>query len=163
LQNAAKQHIGRIGICSFAGDPRSVLMWSHYAKHHTGLCFIFEVSRDFRTFSQALVVDYSTEFPVANWGKNFEQYLQKAILRKHEGWSYEKERRILRIGQARSYLSFKPEALVGVILGCRATANSLPKLKELTKERNDAGQPYCKTYEARQHKSKYKLSIFRRD
>jgi len=138
LQDAGKQHIGQIGICSFAGDPRNILMWSHYAKHHTGLCFIFEVARDYTLFTQALKVDYSTEYPTANWGNNFEQDLQKTILIKHEGWSYEKERRILKINQARSCLSFKPEALVGVISGCRANANSLSKLKELAKDRNES-------------------------
>jgi hypothetical protein len=53
------QHEGlreNVGVYCFAGDPRSILMWSHYASKHTGLCLQFEVARDAATFLLAIPV-----------------------------------------------------------------------------------------------------------
>src|ERR1700733_14757454 len=37
-------------ICFVEGDPRDVLMWSHYAADHKGICLKFEPARDLFTF-----------------------------------------------------------------------------------------------------------------
>src|SRR5262249_32714692 len=31
----------RLGVCCFAEDPRNILMWSHYAANHSGVCLRF--------------------------------------------------------------------------------------------------------------------------
>ncbi len=162
IQDAATTRMNQNGIYSFAGGPRNILMWSHYARNHTGVCIIFEVAQDVMTFFQTLPVEYSEDYPIVNWTNNFEEEINKALLKKHEGWKYEQERRILRIGEARSYLSFKPDSLVGLIYGCRIPANSLLKLKELVKERKDARLPTFSVYEAKKHESEFKLSILRK-
>jgi hypothetical protein len=35
-----------LGVYSFGGDPLSILMWSHYASNHQGLCFQFDAAKD---------------------------------------------------------------------------------------------------------------------
>ena len=34
---------GRVGICSLTRDPLNLLMWAHYAQHHTGFVVEFDI------------------------------------------------------------------------------------------------------------------------
>ena len=56
-------NLKQMGVFCFAGDPRSILMWSHYASKHTGICIQFERARDFTVLSGVLPVDYCVEYP----------------------------------------------------------------------------------------------------
>ncbi len=159
LEATYRNNLEEIGVFSFAGTPRSILMWSHYARDHTGICFQFEAARDFSTLSRALQVEYSSEYPEINWVNRFPDSLGKVMLRKHEGWSYEREQRIVRVGDAHKYLEFDPRALVGIILGCRITTDSRGAIAELLEERRRANMPPIRQYFALQHKSRYKLSV----
>jgi hypothetical protein len=147
----------RVGIFSFAGDAKNILMWSHYAKDHTGVCIQFERARDFKTFSGAVSVDYSSEYPEINWVKDFRESLSTVMLRKHEGWFYEKESRIVVAGGAHTYKWFDPKAVVGVILGCRSTAGGRAIIDSILKERQIANLPPVRLYLAQKHNSKYRL------
>lgn len=153
--------IEKFGVYSFTDDPRSILMWSHYAQDHTGICIQFERARDYLTLSRAISVDYSSDYPEVNWANNFPESLRKAILRKHEGWSYEKESRIVRPEEARQYLEFDPQAIVGIIIGCRTTPDGRKAIETLLEERHCAKMPPVKLFLAKEHGSKYQLSVVR--
>ncbi|WAK03607.1 DUF2971 domain-containing protein [Methylobacter sp. YRD-M1] len=163
LQSSYQRNLEDVGVFSFAGDARSILMWSHYANNHTGVCFQFERARDFATLSGALTVEYSAEYPEVNWLTEFAESLGKVLLRKHEGWAYEMEERIVRPGDARKHLSFAPAALVGMIIGCRAHQQHRELAQALLEERAQAGLPAVKLYEAVQHRTEYRLSIVNTD
>lgn len=134
------------GVFSFGGDPRSILMWSHYASNHEGVCLQFEVAKDLTAFARALPVEYNDEYPVANWLVDFKEGLQRAILRKHVKWSYEQEHRILHLEQAHQYIPFLPESLRAIIIGCRAPEATVAKLLELLAERFTARLPPTRLY-----------------
>ncbi|MDP2155380.1 MAG: DUF2971 domain-containing protein [Sulfuricella sp.] len=159
LEAIYQKHMEKVGVFSFAGDPKSILMWSHYARDHSGISFQFEVARDFSTLSRALHVEYSSEYPEVNWVNGFSDSLGKVLLRKHEGWFYEMEQRIVMVGDAHKYLEFDPQALVGIILGCRITAETRAIIAKLLEERHCAKMPPIRQYFAQQHKSRYKLSV----
>lgn len=57
-----------MGVCSFAGSVRSILMWSHYASEHAGVCLVFRPMSDYRVFAHAQPVEYSDEYPELNCG-----------------------------------------------------------------------------------------------
>ena len=156
-QGAHRQNVELAGVCSFAGDPRSILMWSHYAANHEGLCFQFEVAKDIGTFAHAVPVEYSDEYPVVNWIIGSEAGLLPTILRKHTGWSYELESRIVIPDGARKYLRFRPEALRGIIFGCRVKDSLIAKVRELLAERSSLGWMLPILYAARQHESRYNV------
>ncbi len=75
LQQIADRVTENVGICSFADKPRNILMWSHYARHHTGICYVFDVYRDPNTFFRAIPVRYSDTYPIVQYGKDFENNL----------------------------------------------------------------------------------------
>ena len=165
LENALgdiyNKNVAKVGVFSFAGDAKSILMWSHYARDHTGVCIQFERARDFKTLSGALSVEYSPEYPEINWVKDFRETLSTILLRKHEGWSYEKEHRIVSTDGAHTYMQFDPNAVVGIIMGCRSTPAGRALVESLLEERRRASMPPVPLFGAQKHSSKYRLVVFR--
>jgi Protein of unknown function (DUF2971) len=136
LSEPLQQAVSDTGVCSFAGDPRSILMWSHYASNHEGLCIVFEIARDPKTFLDAHPVEYSVEYPVVNWVTDFDEGGPLSIvLRKHKGWEYEKERRIIKFKEANTGIQFQAAALRAIITGCQIKESALENLKTLLAER----------------------------
>jgi hypothetical protein len=150
-----------IGVCSFGGNPRSILMWSHYSSNHKGVCLIFEIARDPAVFGQALEVQYSDQYPVVNWVSEMDR-IKDAVLQKHKGWNYEKERRIVMLDRANMPLKFHPQALRAIIIGCGADAAEYRILDGLITERSAVHLPPVYLYECKMHQSDYQLRIFRR-
>ena len=162
FQKAFDQSMRNAGVCSFGIKGQNILMWSHYSARHTGVCFQFEVARDPATFLQALPVEYDQNFPTVNWVKEYEKSIQVVMTRKHPHWAYEKERRIVIPGGARRQHSFRPEALTGIILGCRSDEAIGSKLKDLLDERAAARLPMPRIYQAQVHGSQYRLVVKRK-
>lgn len=90
------------GVCCFAGKPANRLMWSHYAKDHTGICLQFERVRDHRVFLHAFPVKYDDQFPIVNWINDEEMHAQIGTLlfAKDPAWEYEHESRIVAVEKA---------------------------------------------------------------
>lgn len=152
----------KAGVVSFGGDPRSILMWSHYAHYHSGICIQFECARDFQTFSGAIPVTYKANYPVIDWVTNFEESLGEVMRQKHEGWTYERESRIIRPGEARKKLKFDSDAVTRIIVGCRASEKTKQVVHKLVAERTASGLSKLTVYEAQQHESRYRLVIRRK-
>lgn len=157
-QETFEKTVYRAGVCSFAGDPLSILMWSHYAANHEGVCLQFELARDPRTFAQALPVDYNDDYPIVNWVTGMNE-INIPLLRKHTGWKYERERRIIIPESAGQFIKFGPAALSGIIVGCRASDPTVKQLRDLLTERSSRGFPPPKLYRAYKHKDKYRLLL----
>ncbi len=159
VQESFRRSIESTRVYSFGGDPRSILMWSHYASNHEGVCLQFEVAEDIRTLARAVDVEYNDDYPILNWIKDDKKIFQYVMLRKHVGWSYEREWRIVILNAAQHYLKFHPESLRGIIIGCCASKDTIAKLHELIAERSSLGFPPPTLYRAVKHESKYKLVI----
>jgi hypothetical protein len=151
------------GVFCFAGDPRSTLMWSHYADDHHGVCLQFERMRDFLTLGHAVRTNYRKDLPVVNWIVGFRKDIEQLLLAKHPCWEYEQERRITSIGDANRYLQLRPDALTGIIFGCRTKKPQRELVDRLLAEREALGAPAVKTYVTMQHPTKYRLVIRRRE
>jgi len=154
-----KDTVSRTGVLSFAGDPRNILMWSHYSDNHQGVCLQFEVARDIITIGSASPVEYSSQYPTANWVRDYEKDLQKVLLRKYDGWAYEKESRIIKLEEANSYFKFAPQSLTGVIFGCHVSSSTIEIVLDLLKERSTLGLPKPTLYQAIKSQTQYKISI----
>ena len=150
-----------MGVYCFAGDPRDILMWSHYASEHKGLCIQFERARDFMLLSGALLVDYSDEYPVIDWVSGFPESLTKVLLQKSLHWKYEKEQRLIKPEISRTLLPFKPDAITAIIFGCRSTDRTREAVQALLQERKVAGLPAIALFVAKKHQSRYALTVCR--
>jgi hypothetical protein len=147
------------GVLCFAGDPRSLLMWSHYAENHEGICLQFERIRDFPLLGHAVHVDYKEKFPRANWIVDFMKGVGDMLMTKHQGWQYEEECRITSIHDSNKYLQVRPDALRAIIFGCRIAEANLKIVNGLLKEREALGAPAVKRWFALKHPSRYQMVI----
>ena len=107
-------------VCCFSQICDNILMWSHYADMHKGVCVKFDRKKD-GLFDSATTIYYKDNVPEYNFicGKN--EDLHRAIYTKSIDWEYEKEIRIIKNTKQgiANKVSFKKKALSEVILGCR--------------------------------------------
>lgn len=79
----------RVGILCLSEDLVNILMWSHYANNHAGICIGLDT--DCKPFSSANLVSYSDERPAAEFNSDPEKLLSRVLLTKSKHWSYERE------------------------------------------------------------------------
>lgn len=113
--------------------PKSdnLLMWSHYANKHHGICLEFDT--DNQVFGGAWEVEYHSEYPYHSWKSDFD--IIKLALTKAKCWEYEEEYRLLpkteyanqivqqdriMIVDKQNKITFPSEALKSIIIGCKA-------------------------------------------
>ncbi len=117
-------------ICSFSATWEPILLWSHYADAHRGICIGFSVNND--DMGSAMQVSYSEELPsIEYFDRNEEETLKALILTKSSAWRYEEEFRMVskeppihpQIQLVNQRYNFPANRLVEVILGCEATQN----------------------------------------
>ena len=161
FRNGYQKNMDLIGVCCFTLDPRNILMWSHYSSNHTGLVLQFEAARHIEVLARPLQIGYSKNYPIINWLNKEDVEVENILLRKHIGWEYEQEWRIIHPWGARSYLQYHPSGLRGIILGCRAESQSVKKLKDLLTERERLGHSMPQIYRAHKHPRDYNLIIKR--
>lgn len=105
------------GVCCFSKNNESILMWSHYADRHRGLCLGFDPNESRLDLMPAFDVRYTLDFQPVNYFSMSREALIFMHITKSVEWQYEKEVRILRDRVGR--MPFKREALREVIFGCR--------------------------------------------
>jgi hypothetical protein len=122
MEGANRNFMARSAVCSLSELGDSVLMWSHYADSHRGVCFRFKLVMDEQLmhFEFALPVVYSTQRPIIDiLSDEKEHLLENALLTKADFWAYEKEWRMLDQWGKPGLRSFPPQCLDAVILGAR--------------------------------------------
>ena len=119
MQKVMDDRMTQIGVCSFSQSRDNILMWSHYASSHGGVCLRFRPTRADEGFYHGSPVAYSVDRPVINVMKStMLEWAEKALFTKADYWDYEKEWRIFDLHEV-GYHPFRPGVLDGIILGAR--------------------------------------------
>lgn len=108
------------GVLSLTANPQSILMWSHYANSHCGICIqLKSVAYETKDLvGMALPVQYDETIPHMNWYTNGSlERATASILTKAQDWKYECEYRIVR--NTPGYISIPSGQIAGVIFGQR--------------------------------------------
>lgn len=110
------------GVLSLSASVTNVLLWSHYANSHRGICLEFKDFFNERSqLGRTLQVRYQADRPVIEMSEPFSQKtLQALFLTKADSWEYEKEWRFLR-QKGPGYVAFNSLELDAVVLGALAT------------------------------------------
>lgn len=116
--------LSMIGVLSLTQEYDNVLMWSHYADNHNGICLEFDPQRDAEVFSLAKVVEYVEKMPEYDYCAYPDQIIDDVIVPKFKIWEQEKEVRIIKdikeISKNRGRaFNFNPEALKAIYFGCK--------------------------------------------
>ena len=159
IQDISKQlhnYIGTIfGVSSFAERPDNILMWSHYANKHTGICVEYDFSHldkeDITAF--LLPVIYTKKRPLLPikkltnlFGKEDDnvsisnglyimRYLLEAILSKSLDWKYEEEWRMIGMkGLTANHLLELP-IITKIIIGVNTSDKNKEAILKFAEER----------------------------
>ena len=119
--------VNEAGVLSLSTRRDQVLMWSHYAASHTGICLRFSGASWAFPFRAAQPVIYSAARPILNpVFDDGEAIMSKVVLTKADFWAYEEEWRVMshpgspiRPGGGHGLITYEPRALDGIILGAR--------------------------------------------
>lgn len=124
-------------VTCFSLRRDSLLMWSHYADSHKGVCLVFNeilVPRFFVAFK----VYYSDMRPICpEVGKDGMEEFKKSVLTKGSDWSYEQECRLMDYSAPAGFRSFPQEALRAVILGARISDDDATFVRKLVESRRN--------------------------
>lgn len=141
------------GVFCLSCKNNDILMWSHYADSHKGICFGFKEPLNHYISNEAPIysyeIDYIEKHPyvdvyndynrgdVDNSEDEFKNHMNMALgllkaslAQKHKSWAYEEEIRIISEEGAMA-TSFNPEALESVVLGMNISLTDTKIIKEL--------------------------------
>lgn len=134
IEDSFNQGIDSYPFLSVSKNPKSNLMWSHYANSHKGFCIEFKSEH-----MKADKVSYQDSIPKLNTidmfrlhfnvidGEEFGKHIWKSLRTKLHEWAYEDEYRFqannsmgrIPLGKKFIKIPYAPEFVESVIFGCR--------------------------------------------
>lgn len=145
-------------IFCLCAEHEHVLMWSHYANHHRGVCVRFGFSRSEPLLCQILPVKYQVERPVLDWVSDRgspEGLVDSVLLAKADHWAYEREWRIVE-RRGPEVRRIDPARIDGVYLGACMSDTDETEVRRWCRERGG-----IEVFKARLDDQDYRLAFER--
>ena len=100
IEEKVYNEFNKIGVCCFSKKDNNILMWSHYAQAHKGICFKFDRTEDSDFFSPLVNVKYKKEVDtdITKYFLEYYKFERDSFKTKYSDWSYENEVRIIKNG-----------------------------------------------------------------
>jgi hypothetical protein len=131
-----QKNIHRVGVACFSEVPDSILMWSHYAESHSGVCVEFDNTDSKSVMAKALPVRYSSNYNAAKvFFDNEERQFELFLLTKSDCWSYEREWRICHFRGGVGVQELPVNAIRSIRLGCRIDSSVRETVLSWAKQR----------------------------
>lgn len=139
-----------IQVLCLSEVPDSLLMWSHYAQQHAGAVLKFDTcSEKADYFTRARPVIYEKDLPGFEQPRSLarrylglpidtDHWMSRQFFTKSAEWKYEKEWRVMATAKMREqgeFISFQPESLAAIYLGCRVTTPDIHRVLDLLIEK----------------------------
>lgn len=145
LVKQQNENMKNIKASCFSISYNNILMWSHYANNHKGICIGY-LTLD-KPFSDALKVNYYNTTPIIDIKKYFsngkfkggkinKDEFRKPILSKYNDWSYEKEWRLLKDDEHDFYF-YHPNSIKTVYFGCKVSQGDIDSIYNILKQQNE--------------------------
>jgi hypothetical protein len=141
IKQSIRDRRDNLGVLSLSRTCESILMWSHYASSHKGICIQFNVANPNELFE----VEYSSIIP------RFTLYdthikrkgdVYKLLITKHDDWKYEKEwRKILDRGDL---LYDIPGPITSIIFGLKTSSSYKSAVRDAASNLHDIRFMKCK-------------------
>ena len=124
------------GVSCFSETRESILMWSHYADEHKGVCIGFSVADLLQSLmcnpvgpciegvslsSVPCVVQYNDVLPV--WEAGYGETVGDVVATKARCWAYEREWRIFALHAAGKQQKLLPGTFKQIIFGAKSAEN----------------------------------------
>ncbi|TSA09789.1 MAG: DUF2971 domain-containing protein [Deltaproteobacteria bacterium] len=169
-----QQFSDSVGICSLTRDPLNLLMWAHYAQHHTGFVVEFDipivVTDTDKPPTESLLdwlipqeVEYQTSKPVVSFFDDKDVTTKKQFLVKGEDWAYEQEERVIDYVRGHGIHKYdRKTVLHSVIAGMRMDDRNYMTLVESVNKANQDLNLRIEVYKTEPVKGKFELFVLGR-
>lgn len=147
--------MNRYGICCFSKKNDEILMWSHYADCHAGICLEFDVEKDLNFFIYPINVEYLADYPKVDVSEDICKYVKTMLKAKYNKWSYENEVRVYK--KKEKAFKFNPKALVAVYFGCQTTDEQIREVYKTVRENKELS--HVVFYKGKKDDSSYKINF----
>ncbi|MEQ8362027.1 MAG: DUF2971 domain-containing protein [Cyclobacteriaceae bacterium] len=128
LAEPIKNLLREKGVTCFTSKNDSILMWSHYANSHKGVCLGFSSEALTKSFYQHEWVTYASEFPPTNMLK-VSEFVSTIMCIKSDFWKYEDEIRIFQ--KEKGAYIFPKEALKEIIFGLNSPLKQIQSVMNM--------------------------------
>ena len=144
----------KVGVFCISKKRDDILMWSHYADSHRGICLEFDGMSKLMAHAQR--VSYSKDrIPINPYEDSQLTMVDKALLTKSEHWFYEEEWRLIRCKDGPGIVKFRPHNLTGIIVGALASHSTLETVRSWVRNRSTP----VNLYRASVSNKKFELTI----
>ena len=143
-----------VGVFCVSTVRDDILMWSHYADCHRGICLEFDGLGKLMAHAQKVVYTEERRF-IRMPGDDNDTSLEKALLTKSKHWEYEQEWRLIAYKNGPGVQKFRPENLTGIIVGAQASNKAIQNVREWIEKH----PTFIDLYQARVNRYKYTLDI----
>lgn len=145
------------GLICFSGTNDSILMWSHYAKGHTGIVIEFG---QFPLWNKIKKVKYSIKRIPVRFGFEIVDLndLSEVFFTKNISWKYEQEFRLeINLSEClkseKDYSVYIPKTVIkSIYFGIKTTDNDIIKIKNIV-------NPNISFFKAKHNYSRYKIDF----
>ncbi|MCP4605675.1 MAG: DUF2971 domain-containing protein [Proteobacteria bacterium] len=168
----SQQAADKVGICSLTRDPLNLLMWAHYAQHHTGFVVEFNIPLiitdiDKSPTDQGLKwlipheVEYQKSKPVINFFDDKNTKARKQFLVKGEDWKYEQEERVIDYVRGHGIHKYDRKSILhSVIVGMKMSNRNYATLMEFIDKTNQDMNLSIRVHKSAPVKVKGKFELF---
>lgn len=155
INNTIGKVVNRKGICCFSKEKDNILMWSHYADSHRGICLEFDITEDYDFFVFPIIIKYERGYPKIDVSETRGNVGKELLTTKYEGWQYEQEVRIYK--EAYREYEFKPTSLKAIYFGCKVEDSERKNLYEFIRGIECFG--HVEFYKGKVSESEYKIDF----
>lgn len=143
------------GVLSLSRAPDNILMWSHYAKKHTGVVIGIDIEKIPEFRGRVIGVEYESSYEKIDvfGGHSYEKIAKDRFGLKYTDWEYEEEVRV--IGTPGLH-KVDRKAICTVYFGCRSDAEAVKNTMRLCR---DHGLQHVKFYMAATVDGEFKLKL----
>lgn len=137
-----KRFTSKVRVACFCEEKTNIIMWSHYANFHKGICVKFDSSYDKQFFHKEdwnykklpiKKVNYPKKLKKINYFKDNNDFFINCAYTKYHKWNYEKEYRIISVVDA---IQYNKECLVEVNFGCKSKKQDRDEIIKFFKKCN---------------------------
>lgn len=135
MQKELAKTISLAGIYCVTEKNDNLLMWSHYADNHKGVCL--EFNGESPLFREVMKVLYEKERPVINTLRDLDvqTVMNNALITKSIDWKYEAEWRFIRQKNGVGVIQISPDALTGIIFGAACDPKTISDISNANSAR----------------------------
>lgn len=126
--------LDKVRIACFSKDNDSILMWSHYANSHKGICIGYQLTEKFLVENNVCFdeIIYKNSYEP---DKNFKSVFHESFFVKNDIWEYENEYRLLSFKNKDNFIA--APKINHIIFGLNCSNKSRDIVYEALKEKED--------------------------